>query len=157
MQNKNDDDRSDRAWVSVKRITASHSLSRNSLYKLIDEGIIRAKLVRIPGSKALGHRLINVRSVERFIESADTYAPPTVTRKMRQLARASVASRRAAKLKLKRRHVKHARRRHLTKAAKAEIIIDVIRAAKGTWQDLTEAQQGKLVDAAIRAAEGGAR
>jgi hypothetical protein len=102
MQQKNNDDeesRSDREWVSVPQIAASHHLSRNSIYKLIDEGVIKAKLVRIPGSKALGHRLINVRSVERFIEAQDTYAPAKVTRQMRKLARASVASRQVAKLK----------------------------------------------------------
>ena len=100
--------RSARVWNTVDQITASHGLSRNVLYKLIDEGIIQAKLVCIPGSKGRGHRLINVRSVERFIEACDTYAPAKVTRRMRQLARASVASRQVAKL-ARRRRVKGAK------------------------------------------------
>jgi hypothetical protein len=39
-----------RVWDTVEQVIASHSLSRNSLYKLIGEGAIQSKLVRIPPS-----------------------------------------------------------------------------------------------------------
>jgi hypothetical protein len=90
--------RSARVWDSVEQVIASHALSRNTLYKLIDEGVIRSKLIQVPGSKGQGHRLIDVHSLERFINSCNTHAPAKVMRLMRRLARASVASRHVAKL-----------------------------------------------------------
>jgi hypothetical protein len=95
--------RSARVWDSVEQVIASHGLSRNSLYKLIDEGVIQSKLVCIPGSRGLGHRLVNVRSLERFIEASNTHAPARVMKTMRKLTRASVASRHVAKLARRRR------------------------------------------------------
>jgi hypothetical protein len=92
-----------RVWDKVEQVIASYPLSRNTLYKLIDGGVIQSKLVQIPGSKGLGHRLINVHSLERFIEAQNTYAPARVMRRMRKLARASVASRQVAKLARRRR------------------------------------------------------
>ena len=92
-----------RVWAPVEQVIASHALSRNVLYKLIDESVIRSKLIQVPGSKGRGHRLINVASLERFIESNDTYAPARVMRTMRRLARASVVSRQVAKLARRRR------------------------------------------------------
>jgi hypothetical protein len=97
-----------RVWDSVEEVIASHGLSRNTLYKLIDEGVVRSKLVCIPGSKGRGFRLINLPSLERFIEASDTHAPARVMRTMRRLARASVVSRHVAKLA--RRRVKRAQK-----------------------------------------------
>jgi hypothetical protein len=98
---KNDSEESSstgRVWAPVEQVIASHALSRNTLYKLIDEGVIRSKLIQVPGSKGQGHRLIDVHSLERFINSCNTHAPAKVMRLMRRLARASVASRHVAKL-----------------------------------------------------------
>jgi hypothetical protein len=102
---KNDSEESTtkRVWDSVESVIASYGLSRNTLYKLTDEGVIQSKLIQVPGSKGRGHRLINVPSVERFIAACNTYAPARVMRTMRKLARASVASRQVAKLNRARR------------------------------------------------------
>jgi hypothetical protein len=93
-----DEESSARVWASVEQVIASHGLSRNVLYELINERVIRAKLIQIPGSRGLGRRLVDVRSVEAFINSSDTFAPAKVMGRMRKLARASVASRHVAKL-----------------------------------------------------------
>jgi hypothetical protein len=103
QKNEDEESRSAPVWDTVNGIASAFRLSRNVQYQLVSEGIIKSKLVRIPGSKGPGQRLINVGSVMRFIEAQDTYAPAKMQRAMRKLARASVASRRAAKLKRKRR------------------------------------------------------
>src|SRR5262249_9670987 len=90
-----------RVWASVNNVMAAYGLSRNTLYSAIAENLIKSRLVKtkIAGGQELGRRLINIASLERFIESCDIAAPTKLTRKMRRLGKASGIAKRANKIK----------------------------------------------------------
>jgi excisionase family DNA binding protein len=79
----------DLLWGTFDDLKNTRRISRSQAYVLLQEGAIKAKRVG-------GRRLINMRSVDEFLDSCPDHAPREVSREMMRRASRS-ASRRTAK------------------------------------------------------------
>jgi hypothetical protein len=82
-------------WGTFRDLKRKYSIPRSSGYVLIAEGAIRSKLVRHKGQRGCGRRLVDMRSVEAFLNGCPEKPTAAVRRTMTKRAFAS-ADKRAA-------------------------------------------------------------
>jgi hypothetical protein len=83
-------------WGTFRDLERKYSIPRSSGYVLIQEGLIRSKLIRHKKQRGCGRRLIDMRSVEAFLNGCPEKPTAAVRRTMTKRAFAS-ADKRAAK------------------------------------------------------------
>jgi hypothetical protein len=83
-------------WGTFRDLERKYSIPRSSGYVLIQQGAIRSKLIRHKGQRGCGRRLIDLRSVEAFLNGCPEKPTAAVRRTMTKRAFAS-ADKRAAK------------------------------------------------------------
>jgi hypothetical protein len=83
-------------WGTFRDLERKYSIPRSSGYVLISEGLIRSKLIRHKKQRGCGRRLIDMRSVEEFLNGCPEKPTAAVRRRMLKRALAS-ADARAAK------------------------------------------------------------
>ena len=81
-------------WGTFEVATKRSSLSRGTLYNLINDGLIRSRLIRRKNARGAGHRLIDLRSLDDFIENS----PGDITDEVRDRNRAAAKMMQKAKL-----------------------------------------------------------
>jgi len=96
-------------WGSLDVATRRTSLSRGTLYNLIADGLIRSRVIRRKHARGAGHRLIDLRSLDEFIENS----PSDVTDEVRERNRAAAIAMTKAK------QAKHRERHHDSRQAAA--------------------------------------
>jgi len=82
-------------WGTFRDLERKYSIPRSSGYVLIQEGLIRSKLIRHKGQRGCGRRLIDMRSVEAFLNGCPEKPTAAVRRTMTKRAFASVDKRAA--------------------------------------------------------------
>jgi hypothetical protein len=82
-------------WGTMDDLERLYGLARSMGYYLLSEGKIKSRLIRIRGSKGTGRRLIDLRSVERFIENCPVTPTKSVSRRTRNAGLRSAAVRSA--------------------------------------------------------------
>jgi len=80
-------------WGTFEVATRRSSLSRGTLYNLINDGLIRSRLIRRKNARGAGHRLIDLRSLDDFIENS----PGDITDEVRERNRAAAKMMQKAK------------------------------------------------------------
>ena len=81
-------------WGSLEVAMRRSSLGRSTLYNLMRDGLIRSRIIRRKNARGAGHRLIDIRSLDEFIESS----PADVTPEVRERNRKAVSVMVKAKL-----------------------------------------------------------
>jgi hypothetical protein len=74
-------------WGGFTEATHLSSLSRGALYNLINDGLIRSRVIRRRNSRGSGLRLIDLNSLLEFIENSPADTPPEVRERNRAAAR----------------------------------------------------------------------
>jgi hypothetical protein len=82
-------------WGTLDDLTRLFGLTRSAGYYLIAEGKIKSRLVRFKHSHGTGRRLIDMRSVEAFLDACPITPTKGVSRRMRNAALRSAAVRAA--------------------------------------------------------------
>src|SRR5262249_7082012 len=103
---KNNGDELEILWATMNIASRTRSLSRGTLYNLIKDGSIKSRVIRRPNARGAGLRLIDLASLDAFIEGCPSDIPDEVR-----------ARNRAAALKMTK--AKARRRRAEQKEAKA--------------------------------------
>jgi|SRR5215510_10426084 len=80
-------------WGTFRDLKRKYSIPRSSGYVLIQEGAIRSKLIRHKGQRGCGRRLIDLRSVESFLNGCPDKPTAAVRRTMTKRAFASADKR----------------------------------------------------------------
>src|SRR5262249_53167902 len=83
----------ERRWGTLDDLWRLYGLTRSTGYYLIAEGKIKSRLVRFAHSRGTGRRLIDMRTVERFLQSCPTSPAKNISRRMRNAALRSAAAR----------------------------------------------------------------
>jgi hypothetical protein len=81
-------------WGSLEVAMKRSSLGRSTLYNLMRDGAIRSRVIKRKNARGAGHRLIDIRSLDEFIENS----PSDVTPEVRARNRKAVAVMVKAKL-----------------------------------------------------------
>jgi len=85
----------DMRWGMFDDLERLYRITRSAAYYLIAEGKIKSRLIKFQGSKGTGRRLIDLRSVEAFLDSCPTTPTKGISRRMRNAAIRSAAARAA--------------------------------------------------------------
>ena len=83
----------DQRWGSLDDLERLYGLSRAVGYYLIAENKIKSRLIRFKGSRGTGRRLIDLRTVESFLDSCPVMTTKGISRRMRNAAFRSAAAR----------------------------------------------------------------
>src|SRR6266480_7389997 len=75
-------------WGSLEVASRRSSLSRGTLYNLMKDGLIRSRVIRRKNARGAGHRLIDLKSLDEFIENSPSDISDEVREKNRKAARA---------------------------------------------------------------------
>jgi len=89
-------------WSTVHYVEHGYSLPRTTIYQGIKDGLIESRVVGATLNKR-GRRVIRLESVEEFIRRSPSQSSAKMRRAMAKLAKASVVSKRVAKLARRRR------------------------------------------------------
>jgi hypothetical protein len=73
-------------WGTFRDLERKYSIARSSGYVLIQEGLIRSKLIRHKKQRGCGRRLIDMRSVEAFLNGCPEKPTAAVRRTMTRRA-----------------------------------------------------------------------
>jgi hypothetical protein len=73
-------------WGRFSDVHRLFSLPRSTTYCLINDGVIKSKLVRRKGQRGCGIRLIDMRSVQKFIENSPEKPTKRTSDRMRETA-----------------------------------------------------------------------
>lgn len=73
-------------WCSFEVASRRSSLSRGTLYNLIADGLIRSRVIRRKNARGAGHRLIDLRSLDQFIENSPSDISDEVRKRNRAAA-----------------------------------------------------------------------
>lgn len=84
-------------WGTFRDLERRYSIPRSSGYVLIQQGAIRSKLIRHKGQRGCGRRLIDMKSVEEFLNGCPQKPTAAVRRTMTKRAVASADARAAKK------------------------------------------------------------
>src|SRR5262245_19175483 len=72
-------------WGYLEVASRRSSLSRVTLYNLIADGLIRSRVIRRKNARGAGHRLVDLKSLDAFIENS----PSDITDEVRARNRAA--------------------------------------------------------------------
>src|SRR5262249_29461468 len=84
-------------WGTFNDLKRVFSIPRSTAYLLIERKLIRSRLIPSKGQRGIGRRLIDLRSVEEFLDGCPTRPTPAVRRKMKRRAEKSADARLLAK------------------------------------------------------------
>jgi hypothetical protein len=76
-------------WGRFPDVERVFSIPRSTTYDLINEGLIRSRLLRQKGQRGSGVRLIDMQSVRDYIESCPQKTPKAIRTRMRECGFAS--------------------------------------------------------------------
>jgi len=85
-------------WGTFDVATRRSSLSRGTLYNLIADGLIRSRVIRRKNARGAGHRLIDLRSLDEFIENSPSDSPEKVRKQNRALVNSMIKARNARRV-----------------------------------------------------------
>jgi hypothetical protein len=102
-------------WGTLPIATRRASLSRGTIYNLIRDGLIRSRVIKRKNSRGAGLRLIDLRSLDDFIENSPSEVSDEVRARNRKAASAMFKAKNA---KREQRDV-HSRRAALREAKAA--------------------------------------
>jgi len=88
-------------WGTVHYVEHGYSLPRTTIYQGIKDGLIESRVVGVTPDKR-GRRVIRLESVDEFIRRSPSQSSSKMRRAMAKLAKASVVSKRIAKLSRRR-------------------------------------------------------
>src|SRR5262249_16009365 len=87
-------------WGNFDEATRITSISRGQLYNLIHDGLIRSRVIRRKNARGSGLRLIDLNSLQEFIENSPSESPAEVRERNRGGAGAMIKARHAQSRKL---------------------------------------------------------
>jgi hypothetical protein len=88
-----------RKWITIDDAMQRYPLSRTAFYILATRGLIESRLLNVCGGPYGGKRLVDLHSIERFIENSPVRSPLRIQRKKAKAGRAGAAAK----------HTKHGR------------------------------------------------
>src|SRR5437667_5938794 len=94
-KNNGDEAEIEIVWGSLEVATRRSSLSRGTLYNLIADGLIRSRVIRRKNARGAGHRLIDLRSLDEFIENSPSESPEKIRKQNRALVATMIKARNA--------------------------------------------------------------
>jgi|SRR5215510_1305579 len=73
-------------WATFPIATRRASLSRGTLYNLIKDGLIKSRVIRRKNGRGAGLRLIDLKSLDEFIENSPSEVSDEVRARNRKAA-----------------------------------------------------------------------
>ena len=88
----------EKRWGTLDDLTRLYAITRSSAYFLISEGRIKSRLIRFKHNRGgTGRRLVDLRTVEEFLDSCPTRPTRGISRRMRTTAITGIAMRSSRK------------------------------------------------------------